>query len=132
MHISRTTARYIGAAAAAAMAVIYFLIGLNVLYIGTTTEGATDQFGFGVAAGIAFATWAVLLALVDRRWLWFVGLGFHALVFVIYIGASGIRVPPFEVWGLTLRAIHVVLLVALVYLAARAPRSRATSPYPAR
>jgi hypothetical protein len=110
----------------------HFLIGLNVLFIGTTTDGASDQFGFGMAAGIAFGVWAVLLALFDRRWLWFVGLGFHALVFVIYIGASGVRVPPFEVWGLTLRAIHTVLLVALLCLAAHAPRPQATSPYPAR
>ncbi len=132
MQISRTTARYLGAAAAATMALIYFLIGLNVLYIGTTTEGATDQFGFGMGTGICFGLWAVLLALVDRRWLWLIGLGFHALVFVIYIGASGIRVPPFEVWGLTLRAIHVVLLVALAYLTLRASEQRATSPSPAR
>ena len=126
MQISRTTVRYVGAAAAALMAVIYFLIGLGVLDIGGTTDGKTDVFGFGVSAGAAFLLWAVLLALVDRRWLWVVAVAFQVLVYVIYIGASGVRVPQFELWGITLRIIQLPLLVALVYLSLRAPGSSGT------
>jgi hypothetical protein len=116
MTTSRQRVRYVGAAFAAGMAAIYFLIGLNVLNIGTTTDGATDQFGFGMAAGAAFLLWAALLATVDRRWIWVVGLVFQVLVYVIYVGASGVRVPQFETWGITLRIVQLPLLAALAYL----------------
>ena len=100
MGLSRQGVRYLGAAAAALMAAIYFLIGIGVLDVGGTTSGETpDQLGFGLSAGSAFLLTAALLLLTDRRWVWVIATVFQVLVLVIYIGASAIRVPPFEVWG---------------------------------
>jgi hypothetical protein len=103
------------------MAAIYFLIGLGVLDVGGTTDGGTDIFAFGMIAGSGFLLWAVLLALVDRRWLWAVGVIFQLLVYAMYVVVSGMRVPPFETWGITLRIVQLPLLIAMVYLTVRAP-----------
>jgi hypothetical protein len=118
MGLSRQGVRYVGAAAAALMAGIYFLIGVGVLDVGGTTSGETpDQLGFGLSAGLAFLVTAALLLLTDRRWIWTVVAVFQVLVLVTYIGASAIRVPPFETWGITLRVIQLPLLLAVAWLA---------------
>ena len=124
MHLTRDMVRYFGAAAAGIMAFIYFLIGFSVLDIGGTTTGeATDQFMFGVAAGIAFLLLAALLLFTDLRWLWVASTILLSLVFVAYVGASAIRDPAFEVWGMTLRLIQLPLMAAVLYLAIK-PVSR--------
>ena len=121
MHLTRHEVRYVGAALAATMAGIYFLIGLRVLDIGTATSGDSDPFGFGMSAGAVFLFGAALLVLFDRRWLWALAVVFQLLVYVIYVGAAAIRVPEFEVWGITLRVIQAPLLMALIYLAVKSP-----------
>jgi hypothetical protein len=127
MTTSRQRARYIGAVFAAGMAAVYFLIGLGALDVGGTTDGSTDSSSFGVMAGAAFLVWAVLLVLVDWRWLWAIGVVFQMLVYVLYLGVAGMRVPPFETWGITLRIVQLPLLIAMIYLTLRAPeRSRQT------
>jgi hypothetical protein len=129
MGLSRQGVRYLGAAAAALMAAIYFLIGIGVLDVGGTTSGETpDQLGFGLSAGSAFLLTAALLLLTDRRWVWVIATVFQVLVLVIYIGASAIRVPPFEVWGITLRVIQLPLLLAVGWLALDSNRRRAVGP----
>jgi peptidoglycan/LPS O-acetylase OafA/YrhL len=121
MTTSRQRARYVGATFAAGMALIYFLIGLGVLDVGGTTDGNTDIFAFGMMAGAGFLVWAVLLVLVDRRWLWAIGVLFQLLVYAMYVGVSGTREPPFENWGVTLRIVQVPLLLAMIYLTLHAP-----------
>ncbi len=124
MRISRQRIRYVGAAASATMAVIYFLIGLRIFDIGGSTTGDTVDVGlFGASAGSAFLTLAILLLLADRRWLWIPAVLIQVFVFAIYIGTSGIRVPPFEISGITLRIVQIPLLLALVYLSVKAPMS---------
>jgi hypothetical protein len=132
MYMSRHAVRLVGAALAATMATIYFLIGLGVLDIGTATTGDSDPFGFGMSAGSLFLIGAALLVLFDKRWLWALAIVFQVLVYAIYVGASAIRVPPFEVWGITLRVIQAPLLLALIYLAVKptdaAPARQAQTP----
>jgi hypothetical protein len=123
VHLSRVDVQHIGALAALVMAGIYYLIGLGVLNVGGTVDGgSTDSFGFGVGAGTAFLIVAALLLFTDKRWIWVLALGFQVLVFVIYVAASGIRVPPFEIWGITLRTIQVLVIGCLVYLAVDTPK----------
>lgn len=115
----RRTIRYVAAALAAAMAAIYFLIGLGVL---TVVDGqATDpsMLGFGASAGAAFLLGAILLAELDRRWLWIAGAVLQVFVIWGYFGVAPQRDPAFEMWGIVLRVIQVPLLVALVSLAMR-------------
>jgi len=122
MHIARRTVRLTAAIASAAMATIYFLIGLGVLNIGGSKSGETvDLAVFGFSAGAAFLILAGLLAFTDRRWIWVLAAIFQAFVYLVYFGVAAGREPPFEVWGITLRVIQVVVLGGLIYLAWNAP-----------
>lgn len=123
MHLERRQVRLAAAGASAAMAAIYFLIGLGVLSVGSSTSGeSVDMFLFGFSAGTAFLILAGLLAFTDRRWLWILATIFQVWVYVIYVGAAGIREPQFEIWGITLRLIQIVLLAGLMYLSWNAPQ----------
>ena len=122
MHLARRHVRYVVAAASATMAGIYFLIGLGVLDIGgTTTPEQVDVGAFGASAGSSFLTLAVVALVTDRRWIWIVAAVCQVFVYVIYVNASSVRVPPFEIVGITLRILQLPLLVALVYLSVKAP-----------
>jgi hypothetical protein len=126
MSLDRRTVRVVAAALSAAMAGIYFLIGLGVLDVG---GGSGDDAGFlivfGAMAGSAFALGTMLLVATDRRWLWILGAVFQVFVFWAYVDVARQRTPPFEIWGITLRIIQVPLLLALAYLALRVPDARA-------
>jgi 4-amino-4-deoxy-L-arabinose transferase-like glycosyltransferase len=125
MHIERRTVRLTAATASAAMALIYFLIGLGVLSIGGSSSGETvDLAMFGYSAGLAFLILAALLFLTDRRWLWVLAALFQIWVYVIYFAVAPGREPPFELWGITLRVIQLVLLAGLLYLSWKAPARR--------
>jgi hypothetical protein len=133
MSLDRRTVRHLAAALSAAMAGIYFLIGLGVLDVG---GGSGDDAGFlivfGAMAGSAFALGTVLLLATDRRWLWILGAVFQVFVFWAYVDVARQRTPPFETWGITLRIIQVPLLLALAYLALRVPDVRAAIHSPRR
>jgi hypothetical protein len=79
---------------------------------------------FGVLAGGAFLLGAVLLMRFDRRVLWMVGAAFQAFAIAAYFNVAPQRVPPYEVWGLSLKVAQAVLLVALLFLGI----ARTTSP----
>ena len=119
MTVHRRTVRYVAAALAAAMAVIYFLIGLGVLDIGGSGDQRAGLLVFGALAGSAFLLGAILLVRFDKRWLSITGALFQVFVYWAYIDVSRSRTPPFETWGIVLRIIELPLLVALVYLAVR-------------
>jgi hypothetical protein len=129
--MSRHTARSIAAGAAGVSALLYYLIGFGILDIGESTSGTTDLLGFGLSAGTTFAVAGLLVWFVRRRWL----AGAIALldlgVIIGYFVMAGIRVPPFEVWGMSIKAAQVVLLLAAGYLLFRggeATRTVSTGP----
>jgi len=117
--MQRRTIRYVAAGLAAAMAVIYFLIGLGVLKVVDGQAGDPSMLTFGASAGAMFGLGAILLAELDRRWLWIAGAVLQVLVFAAYIGVAADRSPAFETWGIVLRIIQVPLFAALVWLALR-------------
>jgi hypothetical protein len=45
----------------------------------------------------------------------------------MYFAVAELRSPPFELWGLLTKALQVVLLAAVVYLAIRCAGQRAAS-----
>ena len=49
------------------------------------------------------------------------------MVIAIYFAVAGIRQPPYEVWGVLIKVLQFLLLVAVVYLAVRGSK-RKTSP----
>ncbi len=115
--------------AAAASAVLYFLIGFGVLDVGRSTSGqGTDILAFGLMTGGAFTVTAVALLLFESRLLWIAVAILQVVVLVGYVLASAIREPPFEIWGLLVKACQAIVLVAVAYLAIRsADRSSAHS-----
>ena len=115
-------ARYLAVAAAAVAAGLYLLIGIGVLSVGTDSTGARpDLLPFGAMAGGTFAVAAVLLLLTRSRIVWLGVAVWSAIVIVAYVAFADLRTPPFEVWGLSVKAAQAVLLGAALFLAMRAP-----------
>ena len=99
MHRTRAQVRQSGALVSAAMAVIYFLIGLGVLDIGGSTSGETvDIAVFGFSAGSAFLVLALMLLFTDRRWVWVLALSSRCGK-TSSVARRSRRPPPFEVSG---------------------------------
>jgi hypothetical protein len=109
-------ARWVATAAAALSAVLYFLIGNEVLKIGEATSGEADLLAFGVSAGTAFVVVALVVWFARRRWILGVVAIFDALVLGAYFAFAGLREPPFELWGLLIKVCQAVLLTATLYL----------------
>ena len=112
---SRRRIRYAAAFLAALTALVYFLIGFRVLIV---LDANADQI-FGLFAGVAYALGALLLLAVDRGPLWILGAVLQVFVIYTYFNLASQRAPAFEIWGILLRVAQVLLLLALVYLAAR-------------
>lgn len=114
MHPSRLVA----AASAWAAGVLYVLVGAGVLDIGRAVDpGAQDLLAFGIAAGVAqLLVGAVLLGARGRAPLLLV-VGFEILVVLMYVAVAGVRIPAYEVWGLTIKALELVTIVATLVLA---------------
>lgn len=111
--------RQLAIGASGIAAAIYLLIGLGTLTIGRPTSGAeTDLLAFGVMmAGISGGV-GVLLALVPRRAVWVAAAIVQLMALIGYVAVSGVREPPFEVWGAIIKACQLVVLVAAVYVLA--------------
>jgi peptidoglycan/LPS O-acetylase OafA/YrhL len=112
----RRRVRLAAAALSASCALIYFLIGLGVVYTTQTSDERTGLAVFGALAGLAYALGAVLLVSLDRRAAWIFGAAFQVFVIAAYFRVAENRDPPFEVWGILLKVLQVVILGALVYL----------------
>jgi hypothetical protein len=113
----RRTVRLGAAAASALVAVLSALIGIGVVSV--VTESSADApplIIFGLSAGAAFALGAILLVALDRRILWILGALFQVGVIVMYINVAPHRTPPFEMWGITIKILQVLILGALAYL----------------
>ena len=112
---TRPTAMTAAVLASLAAGLVYLLIGLGVVSVGVSTQDATtDLFGFGVSMAVASVAIAALLWFVPRRRILFGVVGFQLLVLVGYVLAAGLREPPFDLWGLFIKACQAVVLVAAV------------------
>jgi hypothetical protein len=107
--------RWVAFSAAAAAAALYFLIGAGVLPIGTPADGsAGDLLGFGLTLGGTFAAIALLtLRARARRW-WLAIAGIQVVVLVGYFAFASFREPQVEAWGLSIKALQAVLLLAAI------------------
>lgn len=107
------------------------LAGLyGLLFVGVLSVVGTEDTSRGIlgVAAVVFVAAAVLLWWVHKPTVWIaVGL-LQVLMAAMYLGASSGRDPAFEVWGLTARALSLVLLAALVALLVTRRRSRTPMP----
>ena len=79
-----------------------------------------DQSGVAppmLIAGAVFALLAALLVLSATRLVPLAGAALQVLVLAGYILISSERTPAYEAWGITVKALQVLLLIAFVYLA---------------
>lgn len=119
--VRRRQLRYLAAAVAAAVALVYFLIGLGVIQVVNAVPEDMSMFAFGMPAGGAFLIGAALLLTLDRRLLWVLGALLQVGTLVMYVAVAPQRDPPFEVWGMLIKVGQALLLVALTVLALRQP-----------
>ena len=106
---------------AAAVALVYALIGLEVLFIGETKPGDPSLLWFGVPAALAFAFGAVAMVASERKAMWALGALFQVFVIWAYFDVAPQRTPPFEFWGILLRVVQLPILAGLAYLLVRHP-----------
>lgn len=100
---------------------MYGLIALHVVTVldGPTSQVARDQFAFAAPASLVFMVGALLLARYDDRRPWVLGAVLQLLIIAMYLSVADEREPAFELWGVTIRALQVFLLVPLALLALR-------------
>ncbi len=119
----RRTIRYLAAVLSAGIAAVYLLIGFDVIkVVDTNPPDMPSLLPFGLMSGAAFLLGAILLAVFDRRILWTLGGLFQVAVIAMYVAVAPQRDPSYEAWGIGLKVVQAILLLALVYLAVRAPR----------
>jgi hypothetical protein len=121
--------RFVVAGVAGLVAVLYLLIGFDVITV------IQDQTEAGAApvliAGVLFTALAAALLLTASRGVLVAGAALQVVVLVMYLVVSAERVPAFEAWGLTIKALQAGLFVAFVVMLVRQPRravSRAGAP----
>jgi hypothetical protein len=107
----RSPWRTVAVAASALIAGVYLLIFAGVLSVGRAEAG--DLGILGVAGGV-FVVMALLLWRVRSRLLWAGVAGLQLMLTAMYVAVAPERDPSFEVWGLTIRILSVVLFVAVV------------------
>ncbi len=105
--------RYAATAAAALAALLYVLAG---------TVGSI-KLGFCLAMGGSFAVVAVLLFFFSQRRVRDLVALFDLGAIVGYFAVAPTRDPHFELWGLAIEAIQMVLLAVLGYLIIRDRRA---------
>jgi hypothetical protein len=114
MHPSRLAA----AAAAWAAGVLYALVGLGMLDLGRVVDpGAQDLLVFGLAAGAAQLLVGVAVLVAQGRAPLLIVVGFEVLVVLLYVATASVRVPAYEVWGVTIKALEILTIVAALVLA---------------
>lgn len=114
--------RVVTAGLATAAAVVYLLIGFEVLQVVEVGPSDPSLLWFGIPAAAAFLFGAVVILASDRMLLWALGAFFQVFTIFAYVGVAEDRTPPYEFWGIALRVVQALILVALVVLISRYPQ----------
>lgn len=122
-------ATHLAALLAALMALIYLLLWLGVLDLGEATDGELGILG--VAGGVHLVL-AVLLLIWRRRVLWVIVAVLQVLLAAMYVAIAAERDPAYEVWGLTIRGLSLVLVVVLVTMLVGSRRPAESTDAPTR
>ena len=101
-------------------AVVYFAIGAGLIYHESmrTTEHGPALWVFGFSAAAAFALGVALMLLRPGRVVWTLGALFMVFVIWAYIAVAPERDPHYEIWGISLKVLQAITLVALLGLLA--------------
>jgi hypothetical protein len=115
---------------AAASAVVYLLIGLEVVAVVEPGPGDPSLLWFGIPASLAFLFGAVIMLTSERVLWWALGAIFQVFTIAAYFDVADRRTPAYEFWGIALRIVQMLILAGLVVLIARYPQAprRVTLP----
>jgi|GEM_PF-3529806 len=105
--------RRVAVGSSLAIALVYGLIYLGVVSIGRAEAGDLGVLGVAALVHLAFAG---LLTWTSSRLVWAGIALFQLMLAAMYLGIAADRDPAYEVWGVTIRALSAVLVVALVAL----------------
>ncbi|MFU8839453.1 MAG: hypothetical protein ACNA8R_01870 [Nitriliruptoraceae bacterium] len=93
------------------IALLYLLLATGVLDLGDADRGELGILG---AAGVLHLVIAAALWWRPRRWLLAAVVAVQLAMAAMYVAIAPERVPPYELWGLTIRALSALLVLALV------------------
>jgi hypothetical protein len=114
---------------AAGSAVVYALIGLEIIAVVEAGPDDPSLFWFGIPASLAFLFGAVIMLASDRVLWWALGAVFQVFTIAAYFDVADRRTPAYEFWGIALRIVQMLILAGLVVLIARYPqRPRRVGP----
>jgi hypothetical protein len=108
-------------ALATVIAVLYLLLAAGVLDLGAADSGELGILG---VAGVLHLVLAGVLWVRPWRWLLAAVLVIQLAMAAMYVAIAPERAPSYEVWGLTIRGLSALLVVALALalIAGRRPR----------
>jgi hypothetical protein len=106
---------------AAMMAALYLLLAVGVLDLGAADPGELGILG---VAGALHLVIAAALWWRPWRWLLAVVIVVQLAMAAMYVAIAPERVPPYELWGLTIRGLSAALVVALVLRLVTGRRAR--------
>jgi hypothetical protein len=122
--------RWAIAGLAAASAVVYGLIGFEVVAVVEPGPDDPSLLWFGIPASLAFLFGAVIMLTSERVLWWALGAIFQVFTIAAYFDVADRRTPAFEVWGIALRIAQMLILAGLVVLIARYPQPPRRVPRP--
>lgn len=106
--------RHLAVAVSASIALVYVLIYLGVLPIDAAEAGELGVLG---VVGAVFAAVALLLWKTSSRTMWVGVVVMQLLMGAMYLAVAPERDPAFEVWGVLVRVLSLVLVAAVAWLA---------------
>jgi hypothetical protein len=126
-RVSAQTAllRSVAVVLCAVCALVYFAIGLGLIY--EQPAKGIRLWVFGYSTAIVFAIGFALLLFKPGRFTWILGSAFMVLAIVAYVVVAPSREPSFEIWGIGLKVAQVAILAALLGLLIHERWSRAAS-----
>lgn len=113
--------RLVTAGLAAASAIVYLLIGFEVLQVVEMRPDDPSLLWFGLPAAVAFMFGTIVMLRSESLTLWALGAVFQVFTISAYFGLAQERTPQYEPWGILLRVTQLLILIALVILLARYP-----------
>ena len=117
--------RRAAAVTAGIIAVLYVLTGTG--WVAVTAEQEPGVIPPLLVGAVAYALLSALLVLARGRGPLVAGVALQVPALLLYVAIAAERIPAFEVWGLTIKALQVALLAACLALIART-RSPAARP----
>lgn len=112
----RQVLRLVAVALSAVVAALYAVVGFELVSVRGVTGVEPGPAVPLVIAAFAFAALTAALALRPRPPVYIAGIVLSLVVLIGYVVVAPSRHPPFEAWGLSIKAVEILLLAVLFRL----------------